>query len=115
MSKSVVKTAIATIAAGQSLSSSVNLTTSVVTMLMAPDDWEPRTNISFQTSTDNATFSNMVDRAGKEIMLTVVPGCAMLVDPEVTQSTVFLKIRSGSVYRPIVQDSDRNFVLVLST
>lgn len=81
-------------------------------MIIAPDDWSPA-NISFLTSADNVNFYDIVDRAGREIMLTVIPGAAMMVDPEVTASTMYVKIRSGSMSRPRPQEADRTFQLVL--
>ena len=110
----VIRTATATIPAGQSESNSIDLTSALVTMLIAPDDWNAGP-ISFLTSVDNSNFYSLFDRSGAEVNFRFVRGVAMPVEPEMTRSTVYLKIRSGTAKLPIVQDAARSFLLVLTT
>jgi hypothetical protein len=95
-----------TIPAGQSLSNSVDLTTLAVAMITAPPDWTDA-NISFQVSDDNASFYDLFDAQGIQILRTFKAGRAVIVDPTMTQAALYARVRSGSAENPIEQEADR--------
>jgi hypothetical protein len=94
------------IAAGESLSSSIDLTDSVAVMVITPLDWSPA-NITFQVSMDNITFYDFFETNGDELLRAIKPGAALLVDPLVTKYVNYLKIRSGPRNNPVPQQNDR--------
>jgi hypothetical protein len=106
-----------TIAAGQSISSSADLTASELAMILAPPNLDVgaagRLNLSFLISADNSVFFDLLDQHAAEILQTVVPDCAVNVAPTATQAHMYLKIRSGSRATPVVQSADRVFTLLL--
>jgi hypothetical protein len=113
------KTMIAvTIAAGQSVSGAADLTSVSISTILAPGqldtDVNGRLNLSFQVSDDNATFYDVIDDRGNEVLRTIVAGSATNVDPSVTQAAMYLKIRSGPQDGPVIQTADRVFKLITS-
>jgi hypothetical protein len=101
----------ATILAGQSLSSSLNLTTGSLALLMSPDAWTPA-NISFQISEDNVTFRDLYDGNGVEVLRPMGAARGSIIDQSLSAAALYLKIRSGPSENPVVQDADRTFVCV---
>jgi hypothetical protein len=94
------------IAAGESLSTSVDLTDQAAVMVITPPDWSPA-NVTFQVSMDNVTFYDFYDNQGNEILRAIRPGAAMLIDPAMTEYVNYLKIRSGPKTNPVPQQDDR--------
>jgi hypothetical protein len=101
----------ATIPAGQALSSSIDLTSQSVVMLIVPDDWSPA-NVTFQVSMDNVLFHDLFDAMGNEILRPICVGSAVQVDPTFTQYVNYFKIRSGPRNNPIPQSADRVWMFV---
>jgi hypothetical protein len=106
-------TASITIPAGESLSSALDLTTGSLAQLLSPDVWSPPANISFMLSADGASFQDVYDETGNEIVWAMDAGRAVAIDPVLTSAATFLKLRSGSSTHPIAQDADRTFVCVM--
>jgi hypothetical protein len=108
-----------TIAAGQSISAAADLTsTAAATVVLVPPglDADPngRLNLSFLISDDNVTFYDVFDAQGSELLRTIIPGCAVNIDPSLTSSAMYLKIRSGPRDGPVIQTADRVFKLITS-
>ena len=101
-----------TIPAGQAVSSSVDLTSKAMVTLMVPATWTPA-NISFLASYDDVNFYDLFDPAGVEVLKPVGPGRAVIIDPEMTQAALYVKIRSGPRAGPVIQQSDCVLNLVL--
>src|SRR5215475_8895648 len=102
-------TATVTIAAGTAVSTSADLSSgAILTTLISPDDWTPA-NLSFLISADNITFSDLFDALGQEVLKSMGPGRAILVDPSLTQSAFYIKLRSGPRANPVMQAADRVF------
>jgi predicted transcriptional regulator len=110
MPKPVIATA--TIAAGTALSGSIDLSAGAVTMVIVPAQWSGA-NIGFMVSVDNINFYDLVDALGAEILRLAVAGTAVLVDPSMTQSALYLKIRSGQATHPVIQSSDCVFTFAI--
>jgi hypothetical protein len=87
-----------TIPAGESLSSSGDLSARSVLLILAPIDWTPA-NVSFMISDDNINGA-------------IKPGCAIMVDSAVTQAATYVAVRSGSAESPIEQEADRTLTLI---
>lgn len=102
----------ATILAGQSLSSSLDLTAGSLGLLMSPDAWTPA-NISFALSQDNITFRDLYDSNGVELLHPMGAARAYIIDPLMSSAAFYLKIRSGPSENPVAQDADRAFVCVV--
>src|SRR5262245_33314185 len=106
-------TVVVTIPAGSAVSTSADLTGSVLTTLIAPASWTSA-NLSFAVSADNITFSDLFDEFGQEVLKPIGPGRAVLVDPALTQSALYIKLRSGPRANPVLQSADRAFTLLLA-
>jgi len=102
--------------AGQSISSNCDLTSSNLEMILVPAsiDGGPlgKLNLSFQFSADGTTFYDLIHADGSEVLTPTFGGRAMDVPGEVTNGALYLRIRTGSRDNPIVQTSDRTFVLI---
>ena len=103
-----------TIAAGTSLSPSLDLTTGAVVMLIGPANWGYIRNITFQVSIDNVAFYDLFDNTGFEVVRPVVPQAAVELVSSLTQSAMYLKIRSGRRDDPLAVDADSTFTLMLA-
>ena len=102
-----------TIPAGQSISNSVNLTlTGSVLVVLSPLAWTPA-NISFLVSADDVTYCDLYTAEGVEMIKSMGPHRATIVDPAVTAGAIYLKLRSGPVANPVIQTADRVFTLIV--
>jgi hypothetical protein len=97
------------IQAGQSLSDPVDCSAGPIVKLTMPGNFVGDT-ISFQTSSDGLMYNDMFMPAGNELIYTVIAGTGIFV-PRLT--TGFLKIRSGTRERPVVQPELREFAVAL--
>lgn len=102
------------IEAGQSLSNALNVTSGGIYRIIMPDEWDNTAPITFQLSYDGTDFYNVYDIGGTEanvrcIQQSVVPFGEYLAYIH------SLKIRSGTVRQPIIQNETRTFKVVLDT
>ena len=78
-----------------------------------PLQWTPA-NLSFQISHDGVTYHNLLDLAGTEALLPVVPGSARMINIEPWSSGIgWWKFRSGPLAGPVIQAANRTFVVTL--
>jgi hypothetical protein len=107
-------TVTATIPAGQTLSNAVDLGTLQLVAVIPPADWTPAV-LSFQMSADNVDFHNLAHARSTDLF--TIPCVSGYWIPFSTQDFphwVFLKLRSGHPFAPIVQAADRVFTLVMT-
>ena len=97
------------IQAGQSLGDPVDCSAGPIVKLTLPGNFVGDT-ISFQTSSDGLMFNDMFMPDGHELIYTVIAGTGIFV-PRLT--TGFVKIRSGTRERPVVQPELREFAVAL--
>jgi hypothetical protein len=97
------------IAAGQSLSDVIDCSTSPPVRITMPSGWTAPAHLTFQVSSDGVTFGDLVDNAGQEIRVNVVPNTVVRLSAQWITSPVLLRFRSGSSAVPIVQAADRIF------
>ena len=102
------------IAAGESLSDGVDCRAGPLIRITMPGQWTPA-KLSFQLSSDGILYNDIVDGRGKEITMRCVPGAAVRVPSEWNPMIQFLKIRSGSRNRPVVQQAEREFAVAVET
>ena len=102
-----------TIAAGQSLSTTLDLTTTQLTQLMSPSAWSPA-NVSLQLSADGVKFLDLYDVNGNEVIRAMGAARAVAIDPVLTSAATYLRLRSGPAARPVPQAADRVFTCVLA-
>ena len=107
----VAKTVV--IAAGQSLSAALDCTLGNLAMIAVPIDWVGAA-VSFQVSADNITYFDLFEKpVPEEVTLQVIPGGAVLFDPDLSASVMWLKIRSGTRSKPYAQSAARTIAVVL--
>ena len=97
------------IQAGQSLGDPADCSAGPIVKLTLPGNFVGDT-ISFQTSSDGLMFNDMFMPDGHELVYTVIAGTGIFV-PRLT--TGFVKIRSGTRERPVVQPELREFAVAL--
>lgn len=102
-----------TIAAGESLSDSINLSTSDVTAILTPDAWPSGVELSFQVSPDNVKFYDLshVDALQPFLLLCAAKQWIPITSGSFPKNS-YLKIRSGHPLAPVVQDADRVFQVI---
>ena len=104
-----------TLASGSALSDPINLAGLRLFSLFIPDSWTAA-NLTFQASPDGgATWANLYDRNGNELVAIATPGTCVLLDPQQFAAMPFLKIRSGTASSPVAQTADRALQLILRT
>ena len=100
-----------TIPAGQSLSGVIDLAVGTANFLHMPPLWTPAL-LTFQLSPDGVTFSDFVDLKTTEIAFNVLPATSVRLPPEwISAASGYLKLRSGTAKRPIIQTADRLLVV----
>jgi hypothetical protein len=97
------------IQAGQSLGDPVDCSAGPIVKLTLPGNFVGD-KISFQTSSDGLMFNDMFMPDGHELVYTVIAGTGIFV-PRLT--TGFVKIRSGTRERPVVQPELREFAVAI--
>lgn len=103
------------ILAGQSLSDGLDCTAGPLIRITMPPEWTPA-NMTFQLSSDGNGYNDLVDIMGKEIIIPVVPGTAVLLPSGLLgSSTQFIKVRSGPRSNPVPQEADRDFAVAVET
>jgi len=100
------------IAAGQSLSDVLNCSEAPPVRISMPAQWTPA-NLSFQMSNDGVVFEDLFDAVGKEIMVNVMPGTVARLSGNWVTAPAYLRFRSGTRDRPVVQAADRVFGVTL--
>lgn len=107
------------IASGTSLSGGYDLGSreinSVVAGFQMPSAWTAA-NLTFQVSTDDATYQNLYDDAGNEVTVTAADSRFITLDTAQRSNydgIRFIKIRSGTSGSPVNQGSDRTIQVVI--
>ena len=109
-----------TILAGQSLSNGVNCSKGRCVLIEFPDQWNAA-NMTFQVSSDGVTWRDyfyitpgtFMPMEVREVMMPVLAKVATIVTGPQWADVLWIKIRSGTTARPIVQSADRKFVLTI--
>lgn len=101
----------ATIASGASLSAAVDLGAGRAVRIVAPTAWTAAV-LTFQTSWDGTTFSDLYDEVGVEVSYTPVAGKAMRLPFADWLGIRHVKIRSGTSAAPVAQAADRTLTIV---
>jgi hypothetical protein len=113
------------IPAGQALSNAIDLTTCRILRLIMPAAWTGNAPLTFQLSADNTVFHNLFHvepyaSAEKPSFVpyevavsTVVPNSTYALPPSTGDLIPFVRFRSGTAIRPVIQAEDRVFGVVL--
>jgi hypothetical protein len=99
------------IEAGESLSDGLDCSAGAIFKITFPSDWTGA-DITFQTSSDGLGFNDIMHTNGLEITSAVFPGTAVIGLGLVKG---WIKIRSGSRDRPVVQTERRQFAVAIDT
>jgi hypothetical protein len=99
------------IEAGESLSDGLDCSAGTIFKLTMPSGWT-HADITFQTSSDGLGYNDILHTNGLEISSAVFPGTAVI---GLGLIKGWLKIRSGSRDRPVVQTERRQFAVAIDT
>ena len=97
------------IQAGESLSDGVDCSAGAIVKITMPGNWVDAV-LTFQTSSDGIMWNDVFDTNGVEVTYTVIAGTGVL---GMRLSTGFVKFRSGTRERPVVQPELREFAVTL--
>ena len=102
------------IAAGAYLSDGLDCTAGEIVRLTMPAQWTGA-NLSFQISSDGYGYNDLHTIDGREIVIPVVPGSAVVVAPlsDYLRAVAFLKVRSGTRDFPVIQAAQRDFAVAI--
>lgn len=98
------------IAAGESLSDGLDCSAGQIVKITMPSDWVGDV-LTFQTSSDGNGYNDVMLPSGQELVFHVVAGTGIL---GMAPMTGFLKFRSGTRDRPVVQPERRQFAVALA-
>jgi len=101
-----------TIPAGQYLSNAADLSTGNMVMLFTPLNWTPA-NLGFQVSEDNVLWRDLFDADGHRILKAIGPNRAVNVDPSFTSGALWVRLVSGPLQNPVLQEQDAVFTMVI--
>lgn len=107
-----VSTTTATISSGNSLSSGIDLGTARLARIVMPASWTAA-NLTFQTSPDNSTWSDLYDSYGTEYTVTAAASRAIIIPLVDFIGVRYIKVRSGTAGAAVAQGADRTLTLVL--
>jgi len=99
------------IAAGESLSDALDCSAGDIVKITFPSDWTAA-DITFASSSDGLGYNDLMHPNGLEISSAVFAGTAVIGLGLVRG---FIKIRSGSRDRPVVQTAQRQFAVAIDT
>lgn len=104
-----------TIAESASLSSEVRIPEGMfLAGIQIPSVWTSA-NITFQASIDGATYTDVYEIDGSELMVTVGGASRMVVfGPQAWPGFRFIKLRSGTTATPVVQAAARTLNLAIA-
>ena len=99
----------ATIAAGASLSGSVEIGDAKYVGVIMPAAWTSA-SMTFQVSADNSTWVNLTDASG-EVAITVAASGGYKVAADI-QPFQYIKVRSGTAASAVNQEASRTITIV---
>lgn len=103
-----------TISSGTSLSNAIDISEYSVVGILMPSAWTAA-NLSFQGSIDGATYGNLIEKDGVELVITAAASYLIPLTASAFQPCRFLKIRSGTSVVPVNQAVTRTIVLILES
>ena len=95
--------------AGESLSAGIDCSAGPIVKITMPGNFVGDT-ITFQTSSDGIMFNDIFQPDGTELMFRVIAGTGII---GMRLSTGFVKFRSGTRERPVIQPELREFAVAL--
>ena len=97
------------IQAGQSLSEGIDCSAGPIVKITMPGNFVGDT-ITFQTSSDGIMYNDIFEPDGSELTFRVIAGTGII---GMRLNTGFVKFRSGTRERPVVQPELREFAVAL--
>ena len=98
------------IQAGESLSSGIDCSAGAIVKITMPGNWNGAAPLTFQTSSDGVMYNDIFNPDGTELMFTVIAGTGVI---GMRLTTGFVKFRSGTRERPVVQPELREFAVAI--
>jgi hypothetical protein len=98
--------------AGESLSEALDCSAGQIVRITAPKEWTDAW-ITIQASTDGTEYNDVFDTQGRELLVKIVPGAAIVFNVNFTPAFAFVKFRSGTRERPVPQEALRTFAVTL--
>jgi hypothetical protein len=98
------------IAAGESISDALDCSDGRIVKITMPGNWAPA-ELTFQTSSDGELYNDIFDHDGNEVMCSVHPGTAIIMELNVG----WIKFRSGTRATPVPQPELREFAVAIAT
>lgn len=104
-----------TIAAGESLSDAADCSAGQIVRFTVPQEFTAA-NLTFQISSNGASFNDMYDDKRREVTLGVKANSGIcILEPALWRSAAFVKIRSGTAAYPVAQAVTCKFAIAVET
>lgn len=103
----------ATISSGESLSAAVDLGDGALVRIAMPSSWTTA-DLTFQTSYDGTTYSDLYDADGNEYDVSAAASREIIVPIADLIGARYVKVRSGTTGTPVNQGADRTINLVVA-
>jgi len=111
------QTSNAIIASGASLSNAVSVFVRSSQRLVAiqmPDSWT-EADLTFEVSWDNVTYYDFYRSDGSEYVVEAQPNRWIVIDPLDFPGVRYIKVRSGTLYEPVIQLGARALGIILQS
>jgi hypothetical protein len=104
----------ATIAAGNTVSDTLDVSGGTLFRIGIPADWTPAAIVLLSSDDGGTTFAPLLDRAGDPVTLPATSNRWInLFGPWVWPTITQLRIQSGMMNAPVPQEADRQITVVL--
>lgn len=105
----------ADIGSGTALSNAVCVLGYDIVAIQMPAAWTSAV-VTFETSMDDSTYSEVYDDAGNEVSLTVAAGRWVTIPSDVSlHFGTYIKVRSGTNATPVNQAADRELGVIAAS
>lgn len=80
--------------------------------IVMPSGWTTA-NLTFQGSADNATYNDIYDENGSEVVIVAAASRFITIPPRFLIAPRYLKVRSGTTGTPVAQGAERSLALIV--
>ncbi len=94
------------ISSGSSITDGQNLTRNRVCAIQMPSAWTTA-DLTFQASNDGATYVDVYDIYGTEVVVSADKDRYIVIDPKIFANIKYIKLRSGTSGTPVTQSAER--------
>jgi hypothetical protein len=112
----IITTSTITIPAGARVSNSLDARNARIVHFSVPPQWDPKANLSFLCSIDDVEFMDLMNEAGRELLIGARPDTRVIVPTTWPLGYAFIRFRSGQkIVDDALQETDCIFSVTTVT